>query len=121
MYFTHFMPILSPFNQQMETHASDEISKERQRRSQQGGGGGGGDVDGLEGGMAGVSLREGEGGDAEANNAEGNNGEEKGDDGGDNEDDVDDDDDEDCDYVPENYHDENSKFSHPLKLYTLTS
>ena len=112
MYFTNFIPILSPFNQQMETHASDEISKERQRRSQQGGGGGG-DVDGLEGGMAGVSLREGEGGDAEANDAEaeGNNGEEKGDDGGDNEDDVDDDDDEDCDYVPENYHDENSK--HP--------
>ena len=88
----------------METHASDEISKERQRRSQQGGGD---DADGLEGGMAGVSLREGEGGDdAEAaNNVEGNNGEEK----GDNEDDVDDDEDEDCDYVPENYHDENSK------------
>ena len=98
----------------METHASDEISKERQRRSQQGGGPGGvggGDVIGLEGGMAGVSLRggggEGEGDEAEeANDAEGNNGE-KSDGGGDNDDD--DDEDEDCDYVPENYHDENSK------------
>ena len=107
------MPILSPFNQQMETHASDEISKERQRRSQQGGGGGGGgDVDGLEGGMAGVSLREGEDDDAEAN-AENDNGEKRDDGGGgDNEDDDVDDDDEDeddCDYVPENYHDDNSK------------
>ena len=65
-------------------------------------------MDGLEGGMAGVSLRggEGEGDEAEeANDAEGNNGE-KSDGGGDNDDD---DEDEDCDYVPENYHDENSK------------
>ena len=89
----------------METHASDEISKERQRRSQQGGGGG--DVGGLEGGMAGVSLREGEG-DEETDTATEGNGREK----ADNEEDVDDDDedDEDCDYVPENYHDENSEW-----------
>ena len=92
----------------METHASDEISKERQRRSQHNqGGDGGGDVDGLEGGMAAVRLggREDTGGeeDAEANGgARSENAEAE-------EEDVDDDD-QDCDYVPENYHDENSKY-----------
>jgi len=105
-YFQYMQQI---YQQQMETHASDEISKERQRRSQQGSGGGG-EVEGLEGGMAGVSLREGEDDDAEAN-AENDNGEKRDDGGGgDNEDDDVDDDDEDeddCDYVPENYHDDN--------------
>ena len=96
----------------METHASDEISKERQRRSQHqpGDGGGGGDVDGLEGGMAAVRLggREDIGGeeDAEVNEANGARSENTA------EEEEIDDDDQDCDYVPENYHDENSK-KHP--------
>jgi len=103
-YFQYMQQI---YQQQMETHASDEISKERQRRNQHQGGGGG-DVDGLEGGMAAVRLggHEDNGGgeeDAEANEASG--GGVRSENAAEDED-VDDDD-QDCDYVPENYHDEN--------------
>ena len=99
---------------QMETHASDEISKERQRRSQHQHQGGDGDVDGLEGGMAAVRLggHEDNGGgeeDAEANEA--NGGGARSENAAEEDEDVDDDD-QDCDYVPENYHDENSKKNH---------
>ena len=96
----------------METHASDEISKERQRRSQHQHQGGDGDVDGLEGGMAAVRLgghEDNSGGedDAEANEASGGARSEN---AAEEDEDVDDDE-QDCDYVPENYHDENSKYT----------
>ncbi len=94
------------YQQQMETHASDEISKEQQRRQQQqqqhpavt-------DVDGLEDGVAGIDLEGGGDGvdddDDGALAAAGNVVDE---------DEVDDEEEEDdCDYRPEDYHDENSK------------
>ena len=73
-------------------------------------------MDGLEGGMAAVRLggHEDNGGgeeDTEANGARSENAA-VGD-----EDVVDDEDDQDCDYVPENYHDENSK--QPRKLHNI--
>lgn len=110
-YFQYMQQI---YQQQMETHASDEISKERQRRHevQQVVSA----VDDLDDGVSAIELGDTNGAGVGAGLGESD----------DNEDDVDEDEyeeaeaekkeaaedeDDDCDYCPEDYHDENSELA----------